>query len=225
MNDTLTDARFIGQRIKELRSEKGITQKELGILLDATENSVSKWERGVVYIPVDRLLDIARLFDVNCEELLPTIKSTNPFNEQIYKYPTNNFKPVKDRYPDGTKVVIYERDMWPDIETGEVLYRLRSLSWNCGQILPYIVKGYECEYNDCGYEVPYINLVSCDTDKKIRHRLKISSITDGQYYLRRVNMAKDIPISLPYKKNQWILDAIEYKTYAKQSESEKEFYK
>ncbi len=37
---------IIGQRIKHLRTEKGITQEELGKLTNVTTQAVSRWERG-----------------------------------------------------------------------------------------------------------------------------------------------------------------------------------
>lgn len=37
----------IGRLIAECRKEKGITQNELATLLNVTDKSVSKWERGL----------------------------------------------------------------------------------------------------------------------------------------------------------------------------------
>ena len=37
----------IGEKIKELRYEKGLTQEEIGALIGVSAQSVSKWERGV----------------------------------------------------------------------------------------------------------------------------------------------------------------------------------
>ncbi len=37
----------IGSFIRELRKEKGLTQKDLADVLHITDRAVSKWERGV----------------------------------------------------------------------------------------------------------------------------------------------------------------------------------
>lgn len=39
----------IGEKIKELRYEKGLTQEEIGALIGVSAQSVSKWERGEGY--------------------------------------------------------------------------------------------------------------------------------------------------------------------------------
>ena len=37
----------IGERIKHIRKESGVTQKQLAEKLNMSDKSVSKWERGV----------------------------------------------------------------------------------------------------------------------------------------------------------------------------------
>lgn len=44
------DNEKFGNFIKELRKEKGITQKELGEKLNITDKAISKWERGISHI-------------------------------------------------------------------------------------------------------------------------------------------------------------------------------
>ena len=59
----------IGSNIKRLRSEKGMTQKELARYLNVSVQAVSKWERDRAYPDLSLLLPIAGLFGVTLDEL------------------------------------------------------------------------------------------------------------------------------------------------------------
>ena len=60
----------IGLFISKLRKEKNLTQKDLGDLLDITDNSVSKWERGINAPDISQLKRIASIFNITVGELL-----------------------------------------------------------------------------------------------------------------------------------------------------------
>ena len=213
MDEDYKDEMYIGGRIRELRVNKGYTQKYLGECLNVTENSVGKWERGEVYIPLCELLAIARLFEVDCSELLPATKNDSPFEETVYKYPANDWSEVNKRYPAETCVAVYEADFWPDFNDNEIYYKIcRTLN---GDMALYYVSGYCEEYTEYGSTIPYIYLNSCDRNTNIKRKIRISDITGGKYYLRRINKTTDIPKKIPYVRNQWILDDIEDKLYFK----------
>lgn len=60
----------MGKFISELRKEKGLTQREIGDMLNITDNSVSKWERGINAPDIYYLQTLAELFQVTVPELL-----------------------------------------------------------------------------------------------------------------------------------------------------------
>lgn len=60
----------IGQYIKKLRKEKGLTQEELGAKLFVTGSSVSKWERGLSLPDVITLNKLAKLFNIEMVDLI-----------------------------------------------------------------------------------------------------------------------------------------------------------
>lgn len=60
----------IGMFISELRREKNFTQKDLGNMLGITDNSVSKWERGINAPDISQLNKIADIFNISVNELL-----------------------------------------------------------------------------------------------------------------------------------------------------------
>lgn len=59
------DQTTIGKRIAALRKARGMTQTELSEKLNVTYQAVSKWERDESLPDVDRLRDIARIFNVS----------------------------------------------------------------------------------------------------------------------------------------------------------------
>ena len=60
-----------GDRIKNLRIAKGITQIEFAKRLDTTKQTISKYEKGIVTnIPSDRIEDMARILDTTPEYIL-----------------------------------------------------------------------------------------------------------------------------------------------------------
>ena len=61
---------LIGQNIKRLRTEKGITQEQLAEIMNVTSAAVSKWEREETYPDMTLLQPLAYYFDVSLDELV-----------------------------------------------------------------------------------------------------------------------------------------------------------
>ena len=59
----------LGRNIRRLRTQRGMTQRELAWHLRVSTQAVSKWERGESYPDCSLLLPIARLFSVTLDEL------------------------------------------------------------------------------------------------------------------------------------------------------------
>lgn len=63
--------KIVGARIKEIRSEKGMSQEEFGSLIsNAHKSLVSKWEKGQSLPNNERLKKIAELGNISVNELL-----------------------------------------------------------------------------------------------------------------------------------------------------------
>ena len=58
------------EKLKKLRIEKGITQKELAEKLFVSRSSVAKWEQGRGYPGLETLEKLAVIFDVTIDDLL-----------------------------------------------------------------------------------------------------------------------------------------------------------
>ena len=60
----------MGNHIADLRKKKGYTQKTLGDILDVSDKTVCKWEKGIVAPDITILSSLANTLDVTVEEIL-----------------------------------------------------------------------------------------------------------------------------------------------------------
>ena len=61
---------FFGEKLKELRLEKGLSQRKLGEIFGVCNQTVSFWETGIREPDLDALVEIANFFDVSVDFLL-----------------------------------------------------------------------------------------------------------------------------------------------------------
>ena len=61
---------IFNERLKELRLEKQLSQKELADLLSTGQSSISAWERGDREPLAHQLVDLARVFECSIDYLL-----------------------------------------------------------------------------------------------------------------------------------------------------------
>ena len=66
----------IGQKIKELRIQKSMTQKELSFMLNISQQALSHYEMGDRDISLDLLKKICVIFDITSDELLEIANRT-----------------------------------------------------------------------------------------------------------------------------------------------------
>ena len=86
-------------RLKELRLEKGLNQKELAEIIDTTQRNVSNWENGNSEPDIQMMLKMAKFFEVSVDYLLGNtenlvkIDNANSLNDELFsivsKLPTN----------------------------------------------------------------------------------------------------------------------------------------
>lgn len=61
---------MFGDRLKELRKERNLTQEDIGKLCDAAKNTVSNWENNITQPPFDTVKKLAQYFSVTIDYLL-----------------------------------------------------------------------------------------------------------------------------------------------------------
>ena len=60
------------KNLKQLRKEKQLSQEELAEILDVSRQAVSKWEQGIGYPEVEKLLLLSRELSVSLDSLMET---------------------------------------------------------------------------------------------------------------------------------------------------------
>ena len=64
------DKKILGQRIKAIRLDKGMTLEEFGKLFGTSKSIVSRWESGISSPNPERLKTIAKVGDMTVSQLL-----------------------------------------------------------------------------------------------------------------------------------------------------------
>lgn len=57
-------------RLKELRKENGLLQRELGEKINLPQNRICQWEKGIVEPNIEQLTQTAKIFNVSVDYLL-----------------------------------------------------------------------------------------------------------------------------------------------------------
>lgn len=63
----------IGEKIKELRTEKGLSQKKLSELIGASQKAIDYWERNVNEPKASFIIALVKAFDISFDEFFSDI--------------------------------------------------------------------------------------------------------------------------------------------------------
>ena len=72
----------IGNFLKKLRKEKGITQEQLAEILNVSGRTVSRWETGNNMPDISILVDIADYYDISIPEIISGERKSEMMNEE-----------------------------------------------------------------------------------------------------------------------------------------------
>lgn len=70
------DKKRIGAFIAKLRKEKGMTQKELGDLLNVSDKTISRYECGILAPDLELIERLSAIFSISCDELIRGDRNT-----------------------------------------------------------------------------------------------------------------------------------------------------
>ena len=79
----------LGQRLKQVRVEKGFSQSDVADFLNISRQSISRWETDKAYPDIDNLVELSKYYEVSIDELLTETKvlqqEINQKTEQMNK--------------------------------------------------------------------------------------------------------------------------------------------
>ena len=73
----------IGEFLKELRKEKGLTQEQLAEQFNVSRRSVSRWETGKNMPDISLLVEIAEFYDTSIPEIVNGERKSEKMNEEV----------------------------------------------------------------------------------------------------------------------------------------------
>jgi transcriptional regulator with XRE-family HTH domain len=80
----------IGGKLRSKRKELKISQGKIADLLDISDTQIYKYELGYSLIPLDNLLKLCELFNVDIYYFLGDIKKEKQENASVINYPINS---------------------------------------------------------------------------------------------------------------------------------------
>lgn len=68
---------YIGEKIKELRLEKGLSQMQLGKLIGVSQKAIDYWERSVNEPKASYIISLVKFFGISFDEFFENVENRN----------------------------------------------------------------------------------------------------------------------------------------------------
>lgn len=101
------DQQKIGQFLKQLRNEKTMTQAQLAEQLGVSNRSISRWENGTTMPDFDLLIELAKYYQVEMDELLNGERKDEHMNRETEE----TMMKIAD-YNNHEKMILTRRAFW-----------------------------------------------------------------------------------------------------------------
>lgn len=162
----------LGQKIKKLRIEKELTQKDLADQVHVTFQTISKWENDENEPDVSTLRELAKLFGCSLDFLLSEEEAIERPRQEVVENPKK--EEAKELEPVSKAIIIHQKEMHvctrckKDIPEGDL-----EIDHFC--VSPYR-RGHPAEYRDDYYHKECLKL----TKKERAEQARRERIAKGQ---------------------------------------------
>lgn len=69
-------------RIRELREDKDLTQREIAQILSCTQQTYSRYESGEIVIDINNLIKLASFYNTSIDYLVGITDETKPYSKR-----------------------------------------------------------------------------------------------------------------------------------------------
>lgn len=110
----------LGQRIQQLRKDKGLSQEALGEFLGVSRQAISKWESDATIPEIDNLIAMSRLFETPVGVLLGVEEGDPacPAAEELTDRELKAVEAIVGRYLEQARPQKPKRKIWPMVAAG-----------------------------------------------------------------------------------------------------------
>ncbi len=102
-----------GERIKDIRQQKNLSQKELGRLLGVSQQMIGQWESATANLTLETISKIATALNVNINDLLESPLDDSPLYH-YFKDDSISDNPIGRRYINAELTI--QVDDWQQID-------------------------------------------------------------------------------------------------------------
>lgn len=143
----------LSNQLKEARNNSGYTQNDVATILHITRQSISKWERGVVYPDIENLIKLSDIYKISIDELLNN-------NQELKSQIQLNNEKIKETKKQLGKV---NTQLYQNSNEGLILIALSILSTlipPVGVFLPIYVIWRNNKYNSLYKTIILVSLIA-----------------------------------------------------------------
>ena len=76
---------MVFQRLKDLREDNDLLQKDIALHLNIKQNTYSQYETGALNIPIEILIKLANYYNTSVDYLMDRTNTSIPYKDTIIK--------------------------------------------------------------------------------------------------------------------------------------------